>query len=237
MTMCSTSAAGPGNRRATPRGPPRRARPRRRRLRAGARARPPARRRRGARQRGLRARRRPGAPLRPRPLRRRHQPVRNDVLLRPGGRLQQHRARTARGRPAGGARLAEPPAQRVGDGDRHRTLAVRAEPPSPATTDDAFSLGRPRRHRAASSSAPASAASASAMSTNLSSTGATSTRRWSSSRSFGARATRSPACRPAGARALERLRATIAAHETARGRRRVRLARLADHRPPPLTTV
>lgn len=88
------------------------------RLRADARPRPSARCRREPGQRQLPSSRRPGPPVHTRPLRQLYQPVRHDVLHRPGRFVQQHRACAApRGTP-GCAGLAEPRAKRVVQGNR-----------------------------------------------------------------------------------------------------------------------
>ena len=86
-------------------------------VRADAGARPPRQPRGRADQCRLRAGRRPGAPVPGRRLRRGDQPVRLDVLRRPGGRVRQHRARTAPRRAPGADGLAGAGAQRVVDHD------------------------------------------------------------------------------------------------------------------------
>ena len=83
-----------------------------------------------ARQRDLRPRRRPGLPVRTRGVRRRHEQLRDDVLQRSRRRVHEHRRRTAPGRHARAARLADASGERVADvaarRARHRAGAARA---------------------------------------------------------------------------------------------------------------
>ena len=99
-------------------------------------------------QRGVRAGRRAGASARAGPLRRRHIPLRGDVLRRSGRRLRQHQVRDPARRPAGVRLLAAAGRQPVAAGPRGRPGRARAAPrPRPADGPGMFAFADPDRVR------------------------------------------------------------------------------------------